>query len=130
MHLFPSFMVEPLKTGMEKLPSELMEASLVMGKSKIETFFRVVIPSIRPSIYSALVMTFAHTMGEFGVVLMVGGNMPGTTKVISIAIYEKVEELSFREANLYSAVLVGLSFLTLVIMHLIKRHSKRGMKND
>src|SRR5512133_1404360 len=83
------FMVQPLHSGLRSLPDSLREASYTLGKSKMLTFFRVLIPNIKPSIITAIALTFAHTIGEFGVVLMVGGNMPGETRVASIAIYDE-----------------------------------------
>ena len=82
------FMVQPLQSGFESLNKNMLEASYICGKGKIETLFKIAIPNIKPSLITALIVTFAHTVGEFGVVLMVGGSIPGQTKVASVAIYE------------------------------------------
>jgi len=112
------FMVQPLQSGMESLNRSLIEASYTLGKSKLQTLLKVVIPNIKPSIYTALIITFAHTIGEFGVVLMVGGSIPGETKVASIAIYEYVENLDYFSAHIYSLILLFLSFITLLIVNI------------
>ena len=95
------FMIQPLQNGLALLPSSYREASYTMGKSKIVTFFRVLLPNIKGSIITAIAMTFAHCMGEFGIVLMVGGNMPGNTRVASIALYDEVQSLNYEAANQY-----------------------------
>lgn len=84
------FMVNPLKSGFEAVNYSLIEASYTLGKSKFDTLMKVILPNIKPSIIAASVMTFAHTIGEFGVVLMIGGNIPSKTKVASIAILPKL----------------------------------------
>ncbi len=113
------FMVHPLQNGLSALPSSLQEASYVMGKSKIETLFRVLLPNIKPALLTGIVLAFAHTIGEFGVVLMIGGNIPGETKVASIAIYDQVEALNYAQANRYSVILLGISFSVLLLVYLI-----------
>jgi molybdate transport system permease protein len=85
------FMVQPLQGGFESLNKNMLEASYIAGKSKMVTLFRVALPNIRPALLTALIITFAHTVGEFGVILMIGGCIPDETKVASIAIYEMVE---------------------------------------
>ena len=110
------FMVQPLQNGLRSLPDSLREASYTLGKSKIRTFFRVLLPNIKPSIITAVALTFAHSIGEFGIVLMVGGNMPGETRVASIAIYDEVQALNFEAANRYALILflVSLGLLTTI----------------
>ena len=115
------FMVQPLHNGLRSLPNSLREASLSLGKSKTITFFRVLIPNIRPSIITAVALTFAHCIGEFGVVLMVGGNMPGQTRVASIAIYDEVQSLNFTAANTYAIVLFTVSFLLLTTIYSVNK---------
>ena len=90
------FMVQPIQSGLAALPATLSEAAYVMGKSKITTLFKVLLPNIKKSLLTGIVLAFAHTIGEFGVVLMIGGNIPGKTKVASIAIYDEVEALIMR----------------------------------
>ena len=110
------FMIQPLQNGLTAIPVSFREAAYTLGKSKTETFFRVLIPNMIPSIVTALAMTFAHCIGEFGVVIMVGGNMPGETRVASIAIYDEVQALNYDVANQYSLVLflISLAILTLI----------------
>jgi molybdate transport system permease protein len=110
------FMVQPLHNGLRSLPESLREASYTLGKSKFLTFYRVLIPNIKPSIITAIALTFAHTIGEFGIVLMVGGNMRGETRVASIAIYDEVQALNFSGANQYALILflISLSLLTII----------------
>ena len=88
------FMVHPIQSGLSSLPRSLSEASFVLGKSKWSTLRRVLLPNIKTSLLTGAVLTFAHTVGEFGVVLMIGGNIPGKTRVASIAIYDEVEALN------------------------------------
>lgn len=110
------FMIQPLQNGLTAIPVSFREAAYTLGKSKTETFFRVLIPNMIPSIVTALAMTFAHCIGEFGVVIMVGGNMPGETRVASIAIYDEVQAMNYEMANQYSLVLflISLAILTLI----------------
>ena len=112
------FMVQPLQSGFESLNKSMLEASYISGKSKLITLLRVALPNIKPSLLTALVVTFAHTVGEFGVVLMVGGSIPGETKVASVAIYEMVETLDYKNAHIYSAIMVLISFLVLLIVYI------------
>jgi len=116
------FMVQPLQNGFVALPKSYREAAYTLGKSKMETFFRVLVPNIKPSIVTAIAMTFAHSIGEFGIVLMVGGNMPGETRVASIAIYDEVQSLNYSTANQYSLILFAVSFVLLVIIYSVNRH--------
>ena len=89
------FMVQPLQSGFEALNPHMIEASYLAGKSVFETVWRIAIPNIKPSLITALIITFAHTIGEFGVVLMVGGAIPGQTRVASVAIYDLVEAMNY-----------------------------------
>ncbi len=113
------FMVHPIQSGFSGLSPSLKEASYVMGKSRLTTLWRVLLPNIRPSLLTGIVLAFAHTVGEFGVVLMIGGNIPGQTKVASIAIYDEVEALNYTAANFYSAVLFAITFVILLLVYLV-----------
>ena len=113
------FMVHPIQSGFSNLSSSLKEASYVLGKSKFTTLFKVLLPNIKTSLLTGIVLAFAHTIGEFGVVLMIGGNMPGKTKVASIAIYDEVEALNYSAANTYSLILFALTFIILLTVYLI-----------
>lgn len=115
------FMVHPIKSGLTSLPPSLKEMSYVLGKTEWQTVHKVLLPNIKPSIITALVLTFAHTIGEFGVVLMIGGNIPGVTKVASIAIYDEVEALNYSQAHIYSATLFILTFVILWLVFWLQR---------
>ena len=122
---FP-FMVQPLQSGFEALNNNMLEASYLSGKGKVETLWRVALPNIKPALMTAIIVTFAHTVGEFGVVLMVGGSIPGETKVASVAIYEFVEIMDYKTAHIYSAIMVALSFAVLLGVYLFnQRQSSR-----
>ena len=111
------FMVQPLQNGLTAIPQSLREASYTLGKSELTTLFKVLIPNMIPSIVTAVAMTFAHCIGEFGVVIMVGGNMPGETRVASIAIYDQVQTMNYDVANRYSIVLFIISAIILTIIY-------------
>ncbi len=118
------FMVQPLQSGFESLNKHMLEASYLAGKSKFQTILKVALPNIKPSLITALIITFAHTVGEFGVVLMVGGSIPGETKVASVAIYEMVEVMEYGTAHIYSALMVLMSFIVLLSVYIFN-HSQR-----
>ncbi len=113
------FMVQPIQAGLSGLPSNYKEASYVLGKSKFMTLLKVLLPNIKPALLTGIVLSFAHTIGEFGVVLMIGGNIPGETKVASIAIYDEVEALNYNSANTYSLILLVITFCILLAVYLI-----------
>ena len=120
------FMVQPLQGGFESVNKTMLEASYISGKSKFETLFRVALPNIKPALLSAIIITFAHTVGEFGVVLMVGGSIPNETKVASVAIYEFVEIMDYKMAHIYSAIMVFISFIVLLSVYIFnKRYVKK-----
>ncbi len=112
------FMVHPIQSGFAALSPTLREASFSLGKSKWQTLLKVLLPNIKSSILSGLVLTFAHTVGEFGVVLMIGGNIPGETKVASIAIYDEVESMNYPDANIYAGILFAATFVILLAVYL------------
>ena len=126
VYSFP-FMVQPLQTGFENINKSIIEASYVAKKSKFSTLVNVLLPNIKPNIISAMVITFAHTMGEFGVVLMVGGSIPGETKVAAIAIYEEVEDLNYAAAHVYSGILVLLSFFVLLTVYIVNQKKRSSV---
>jgi len=113
------FMVHPIQSGLTNLPRAFSEASYMLGKSKFTTLRKVLLPNIKPSLITGVVLSFAHTLGEFGVVLMIGGSIPGKTKVASIAIYDEVEALNYDLANTYSIMLLVISFLILLLVYSI-----------
>lgn len=122
------FMVQPLQGGFESINKNMLEASYISGKSKFETIIKVALPNIKPALLTAIIVTFAHTVGEFGVVLMVGGSIPGETKVASVAIYEFVEVMDYGSAHIYSAIMVIISFLVLLSVYVFnhKQNQKFG----
>ncbi|WP_457594794.1 molybdate ABC transporter permease subunit [Hydrogenimonas sp.] len=121
------FMVHPIQAGLQSLPASLSEAAQTLGKSKITTLFRVLLPNIKPSLLTGIVISFAHTIGEFGVVLMIGGNIPGQTRVASIAIYDEVEALNYDLAGQYALTLFAVTFAILLLVYLVNRNFLRRM---
>ena len=118
------FMVQPLQSGFESINKNILEASYISGKSKLQTIFKVALPNIKPALLTAIIVTFAHTVGEFGVVLMVGGSIPDETKVASVAIYEMVEIMDYSTAHIYSALMVVMSFFTLLGVYIFNHKQK------
>ena len=115
------FAVQPFTSAFAAVDRRLVEASWCLGVSPLVTFWRVVVPLARPGIVTGMVLSFAHTMGEFGVVLMVGGNLPGVTRTVSISIYDDVQALHYAAAAQTAAVLLGLSFLVLAVTYGLQR---------
>ena len=115
------FMVQPLQRAFESVGPGPREAAASLGAGPLDAFFTVVAPLALRGFLTASVLTFAHTVGEFGVVLMVGGNIPGRTRVISIAIYEHVETLRYTEAHKLSALLLVFSFTVLLFVYVLNR---------
>ena len=121
---FP-FMVHPVQSALQSLPASLSEAAYTLGKSRWQVFLRVLLPNIRPALLAGAVLSFAHTIGEFGVVLMIGGSLPGETRVASIAIYDEVESLNYAAAHFYALVLFVVCFVTLLSVYLLTRRGVR-----
>jgi len=115
------FAVQPLQSAFESLPRQSLEFAWTQGASKVDAFFAVAVPMSVRGFIGAAVLAFAHTLGEFGVVLMVGGNIPGETRVISIAIYDHVETLNYGAAHQMSLLLLGFAFVVLLGMFVINR---------
>jgi molybdate transport system permease protein len=115
------FMVHPIQSGLQAIPFSLIEASRTLGKSDLQTLLRVLLPNIKSALLAGIVLSFAHTIGEFGVVLMIGGNIPGVTKVASIAIYDEVESLNYAAAHFYAMVLFAVSFAVLLLVYATNR---------
>lgn len=118
------FMVQPLQSGFESINKNMLEASYIAGKSKFETILKVALPNIKPAVLTAIIITFAHTVGEFGVVLMVGGSIPDETKVASVAIYEMVEIMDYSTAHIYSAIMLIMSFFVLLSVYIFNHKQK------
>ena len=121
------FMVQPVQSGFEALPASLAEAAATLGKTRWQTFLRVLLPNIRPALLTGTVLAFAHTIGEFGVVLMIGGNIPGATQVASLAIYNEVESLHYGAAHLYALILFALSFTILLSVYTLNKRLLRTL---
>jgi molybdate transport system permease protein len=117
------FAVQPFAAALSRVDPRLVEASHALGAGRLETFFRVSLPLARPGVVAGAVLAFAHTMGEFGVVLMVGGNVPGQTRTLSIALFDAVEQLDWAAAHRTSLVLLALSFAALVATHALQPRS-------
>jgi molybdate transport system permease protein len=115
------FMVQPLRNGFAAIGADPLEAAATLGANKWQAFWRVALPLARPGYITGTVMTFAHTVGEFGVVLMIGGNIPGETKVVAIALYDYVERLQWQEAHLLAGGLVLFAFIVIVVTLTIDR---------
>ncbi len=113
------FMVHPIQSGLSSLPKSLLESSRVMDKSYFSTLLHVELPNIKPSLLTGIVLSFAHTVGEFGVVLMIGGSIPDRTRVASIAVYNEVEALNYHAAHQYSLLLLALAFAVLLTVYLV-----------
>ena len=115
------FMIQPLQTAFEGISKKHLEVAATLRASPMQVFFRVVLPMAKSGFLTASVMTFAHTVGEFGVVLMIGGNIPAETRVASVQIYDYVEALNYDQAHMLSAILLGFSFLVLLILNMMKK---------
>lgn len=115
------FMIQPLQLAFERLDLEILETAEIIGTSPLKRFFSIVIPISYRGILTACVLTFAHTVGEFGVVLMIGGNIPGETRVVSIAIYEHVETISYSNAHVLSLGLLMFCFTVLLLVYFVNR---------
>jgi len=111
------FAVQPLAASFSGVDSRLLAASAVLGVSKLRTFWRVIVPLSISGVVTAMALSFAHTMGEFGVVLMVGGNIPGVTRTLSINIYDQVQDLNYSAANNTALVLVAIAFVLLSLVY-------------
>jgi molybdate transport system permease protein len=121
------FAVQPLIASFESIDRKLLDASAILGASRRRTFRRVILPLSMPGIVTALVLSFAHTMGEFGVVLMVGGNLAGVTRTVSIDIYDRVQSLDYAGANRMAFLLLLISFAVLSLVYGINRRLGRGL---
>ena len=115
------FAVQPIQNAFESLPQKYLERAWTLGASRLDAFFSIAVPLSVRGFVSGIVLSFAHTLGEFGVVLMVGGNIPGETRVVSIAIYDHVETLNYAAAHRMSLVLVAFAFIVLATMFVINR---------
>lgn len=120
------FMIGPVKSALQQLPVSLSQASYSLGKTQWQTFVHVLLPNIKPSLFTAMVLTFAHTLGEFGVVLMIGGNIPNVTRVASIAVYDSVEQMDYSSANAYSLILFSITFVMVIGVFVFNKYQLKS----
>ena len=120
------FAVQPMQRAFEGVDAHLREAAWVSGLSRLDTFRRVELPLAWPGVVSAMALVFAHTLGEFGVILMVGGSIPAETQTLSIAIYDRMQAFRNGEAAAMAAALLTFSFLAIAVVHLAARHSRQA----
>lgn len=119
------FMFAPLLGAFNSLPKNIIEASYTLGKGRITTMLKIALPNIKPSLLNAVIISFAHTLGEFGVVLIIGGSLSRQTKVASIAIYEATEMLDFTTAHIYSGIMLAISFFVLFCVYFLTKKMKK-----
>ncbi|SDC31615.1 molybdate transport system permease protein [Variovorax sp. CF079] len=119
------FVVQPIQNAFEAIGQEPLEAAATLRASPLDSFFSVVLPLARPGYLTAVVMGFAHTVGEFGVVLMIGGNIPDNTRVVSVRIYDHVEALEYTQAHWLAAGMVAFSFLVLLALYVLNPTGQR-----
>ena len=119
------FVVQPLQNAFESIGQRPLEVAATLRASPFDTFFSVILPLAKPAYLTASVLAFAHTMGEFGIVLMVGGNIPDQTRVVSVQIYEHVEAIEYSQAHWLSAAMLAFSFLMLLALYALNHKGKR-----
>jgi molybdate transport system permease protein len=119
------FVVQPLQNAFEAIGPRPLEAAATLRASPLDTFFSVVLPLAKPAYITAAVMGFAHTVGEFGIVLMIGGNIPGATRVMSVHIYDQVEAMQYSQAHVLAAALLAFSFVVLLGLQWMNRRARR-----
>jgi molybdate transport system permease protein len=117
------FAVQPMSTSFAAVDRRLLQASALLGASRWRTFWRILLPLGMPGVLTGFVLSFAHTLGEFGVVLMIGGNIPGTTRTISILIFDQVEALDYAAANRTALLLLVICFVLLAALYGLRRHA-------
>jgi molybdate transport system permease protein len=122
------FVVQPLQQAFEAIPERMLEAAATLRAGPLDRFLSVALPLARPGVVTACVLGFAHTVGEFGVVLMIGGNIPGQTRVLSVAIYDHVEASEYADAHRLAAFMVGFALLVLVTLYVVNRAPRDDAK--
>jgi molybdate transport system permease protein len=118
------FVVQPIQNSIEAIGNRPLEAAATLGAGPIDRFFTVVLPLAKPGFMTATILGFAHTVGEFGIVLMIGGSIPGETRVVSVQIYDHVESLEYAQAHALSGVMIVFSFMVLLMLYTFQRKSK------
>lgn len=124
IYSFP-FVVQPLQSAFETVGKDLMEAAHTLGAKPLDAFFSIAVPMAKRGYLTGFILGFAHTLGEFGVVLMIGGNIPGETRLISIAIYDHVESLEYKEAHVLSIILISFAFISMLLMYFLNYKKAR-----
>lgn len=119
------FVVQPLQNAFEAIPERALETAATLRATALDRFFSVVLPLAKPGFLTATVLGFAHTVGEFGVILMIGGNIPGQTRVVSVQIYDHVEAMEYAQAHWLSASMVAFSFLVLLALYILNPGGRR-----
>jgi len=122
------FMVQPLQSAFEAIGERPLEVAATLRASPLDAFFSVAVPLAAPGFMTASILTFAHTVGEFGVVLMIGGNIPGVTRVASVQIYDHVEAIEYAQAHRLSAIMLVFSFVVLLVLYSWRRAARRGVQ--
>ncbi|GAB2197219.1 molybdate ABC transporter permease subunit [Sessilibacter sp. MAH4] len=125
IYSFP-FALQPIQNAFEAMGKKPIEAAATLGASPLDRFFTIALPMARPGILTAAVLGFAHTIGEFGVVLMIGGNIPGETKVLSVAIYDHVEAIEYDQAHALSLLMIGFSFVVLFLLYFLNTKASQN----
>jgi molybdate transport system permease protein len=123
IYSFP-FVVQPIQNAFESVGRDMMETAYTLGAKPLDAFFTVAVPLAKRGFLTGGVLGFAHTLGEFGVVLMVGGNIPGETRVVSIAIYDHVETLEYGQAHVMAGILLGFAFIAMLFMYVVNHRLK------
>lgn len=119
------FAVQPFAASFSSVDRKLLAASATLGASPLRTFFRVIVPLSKPGLITGVTLAFAHTMGEFGVVLMVGGNIPGVTRTVSISVYDQVQAANYGSANAMALLLLIFCFVVLTVVYALNRRPQR-----
>tara|TARA_B100000579_G_scaffold391774_1_gene367248 strand:- start:305 stop:751 length:447 start_codon:yes stop_codon:yes gene_type:complete len=121
------FVVQPLQNAFESIGSRSLEVAATLGANSFQRFFFVAVPMAKPGFFTAAILGFAHTIGEFGVVLMIGGNIPGQTRVVSVQIYDHVEALAYDQAHQLAFLLIFFSFTVLILVYGLQRKFSRSL---
>jgi molybdate transport system permease protein len=124
------FMVQPLQNAFESIGDRPLEVAATLGASPLDAFFSVALPLAKPGFLTASILTFAHTVGEFGVVLMIGGNIPGVTRVASVQIYDHVEALEYGQAHHMAAAMLIFSFIVLLVLYAWRPNAMKMTRRD
>ncbi len=120
------FAVQPIQAGFADVPAGIIDAATLLGANRLRTFLRIVLPLARRSVWTAGILCFTHTVGEFGVVLMIGGDIPGVSRTLSISIFDQVQDFAYAQANRTAIVLLAISFVGLAAVYTLRQRAPRG----